>query len=275
MSRAVILGYSQQAPCCRHSAATGHPAAPPPPPLRPPPRRAQSALVCRRWAALTRAAAALWECVELSLTLPDAAILERIECFLAWLIPRAAAVEKLTIVAERGEAPPSPSFGPLQLQLVWSNLVSALTLMGPTLRHLAIDWPDDLQLSAWMATLVALEVSRAALLPPRGRRLWMVAAGLEPWGQTAHQASSSDACCTPHGVSSFFSFFLRAERQLHRPPHHHPPGPGQPGCRQGGQAVCVCVCPCVCVYSYVCMSLCMCVCVCVHVLASLPSSFHC
>jgi hypothetical protein len=116
--------------------------------------------VCRRWARLTRSAAALWESVELTLTLPDPSLLERIECFLEWLIPRAAAVEKLSILAERGEGAPAAAapIGPLHHQLVWSNLVSALTLMGPTLRHLTIDWPDDLQLSAWVATLVALEV---------------------------------------------------------------------------------------------------------------------
>lgn len=116
--------------------------------------------MCRRWARLTRSAAALWESVELTLTLPDPSLLERIECFLEWLIPRAAAVEKLSILAERGEGAPTTAapIGPLHHQLVWSNLVSALTLMGPTLRHLTIDWPDDLQLSAWVATLVALEV---------------------------------------------------------------------------------------------------------------------
>jgi hypothetical protein len=126
--------------------------------------------VCRRWAYVTRTAAALWETVELSLKLPDPGILERTECFLSWLIPRAAAVEKLGILATRESAAAaataagaSTAFGPLHLQLVWSNLVSALTLMGPTLRHVTIEWPDDLQLSAWVATLVALEVRCAAL----------------------------------------------------------------------------------------------------------------
>jgi hypothetical protein len=103
--------------------------------------------------------------VQLSLTLPDPRVLERTEGFLYWLMPRAAAVQKLTIAAQRGEAaagaaalPPAASLGPMQLQLVWSNLVSALTLMGPTLRHLVIDWPDELHLTQWVATLVALEV---------------------------------------------------------------------------------------------------------------------
>ena len=121
--------------------------------------------MCRRWAAVSRSAASLWESVQLSLTLPDPRVLERTEGFLYWLMPRAAAVQKLTIAAQRGEAaagaaalPPAASLGPMQLQLVWSNLVSALTLMGPTLRHLVIDWPDELHLTQWVATLVALEV---------------------------------------------------------------------------------------------------------------------
>ncbi|KAL4855756.1 Embryogenesis-associated protein B8 [Chlorella vulgaris] len=131
--------------------------------LLPQRQKAQASLVCRRWAYVTRTAAALWETVELSLKLPDPGILERTECFLSWLIPRAAAVEKLGILATRESAASataagaSTAFGPLHLQLVWSNLVSALTLMGPTLRHVTIEWPDDLQLSTWVATLVALE----------------------------------------------------------------------------------------------------------------------
>ncbi len=65
------------------------------------------------------------------------------EGFLAFLIPRAAAVHKLAIAAERGgsaaaaaAAAESSSSGPLphltaaHLSLVFSNLVSALTLMG-------------------------------------------------------------------------------------------------------------------------------------------------
>ena len=152
---------------------------------------------------------------------------ERTECFLAWLIPRARAVAKLTIAARRDDAAAaaaggagSPSgaasLGPLHLQvggqagwmhvaaggvhlhamkddatyeplqsvtpkldhtaassssclqLLWSNLVSALTLMGPSLRHLSIEWPDELQLGAWMATLAALEVGGwgCAAVPP-------------------------------------------------------------------------------------------------------------
>ncbi|PSC76048.1 volume-regulated anion channel subunit LRRC8A [Micractinium conductrix] len=144
--------------------------------LLPQKQRAQAALVCRRWAGVTRTAAVLWESVELGLTLPNPHVLERTECFLAWLIPRARAVAKLTIAARRDDAAAaaaggagSPSgaasLGPLHLQLLWSNLVSALTLMGPSLRHLSIEWPDELQLGAWMATLAALE--SASFTAPR------------------------------------------------------------------------------------------------------------
>lgn len=52
---------------------------------------------------------------------------------------------------------------PCPPQLVWSNLVSALTLLGPTLKHLSMEWPDELQLGAWAATLVALEVGSPRL----------------------------------------------------------------------------------------------------------------
>ncbi len=48
--------------------------------------------------------------------------------------------------------------------MVWSNLVSALTLLGPTLKQLAMEWPDELQLGAWVATMVALEVRPASCL---------------------------------------------------------------------------------------------------------------
>lgn len=106
--------------------------------------------------------------MELTLPLSDAHVLERTECFLAWLIPRAAAVHKLTIIAERGDAasPPQPAGGgaqpqhssPQVLQMVWQNLVSALTLAGASLKSLTLEWPDDLQLSQWVGTLQALEV---------------------------------------------------------------------------------------------------------------------
>lgn len=140
--------------------------------LLPQRQRARAALVCRRWAAASRSAGSLWESVELSLTLPDPHILDRTEGFVAWLIPRARAVCKLTLTATRDEeavaamglAGGSP-LGPLVLQLVWSNLVSALTLLGPSLRHLVMEWPDELQLGAWVATLVALE--SASFTAPR------------------------------------------------------------------------------------------------------------
>lgn len=32
------------------------------------------------------------------------------------------------------------------------------TPAGASLKHLSIDWPDDLQLSQWLGTLTALEV---------------------------------------------------------------------------------------------------------------------
>ena len=112
---------------------------PPPPPTR---RSAAAALVCRRLRAVCQSAAALWESVELQLSLSDTHALERTEGFLAFLIPRAAAVHKLAIAAERGgsaaaaAAADAGASGPLphltaaHLSLVFSNLVSALTLMG-------------------------------------------------------------------------------------------------------------------------------------------------
>lgn len=59
----------------------------------------------------------------------------------------------------------APRPRPSAPQLVWSNLVSALTLLGPSLRHLVMEWPDELQLGAWVATLVALEVGWPACAP--------------------------------------------------------------------------------------------------------------
>ncbi|KAL4421246.1 hypothetical protein ABPG75_010537 [Micractinium tetrahymenae] len=130
---------------------------------------ARAALVCRRWAAASRSTGSLWESVELSLALPDPHILDRTEGFVAWLIPRARAVNKLTLTATRDEeavaAMGLAGGTPLGPLLVWSNLVSALTLLGPTLNHLAMEWPDELQLGAWVATLVALE--SASFTAPR------------------------------------------------------------------------------------------------------------
>lgn len=132
---------------------------PPPPPLLPPtaliprlstltPYSATAALVCRRLRAVCCAAAALWESVELRLPLAHPRGLERTEAFLAFLIPRAGAVHRLTIVAERtaggaaegGASGPPPPGSAAHVSLVWSNLVSALTLIGAAQQSRAGLW---------------------------------------------------------------------------------------------------------------------------------------
>ena len=103
--------------------------------------------MCRRLRAVCQSAASLWESVELQLSLSDPRALERTEGFLSFIIPRAAAVHKLAVAGERGGSAaaaaaaaeagasgPLPHLSAAHLSLVFSNLVSALTLMGA--------WPE-------------------------------------------------------------------------------------------------------------------------------------
>ena len=181
-------------------------------------------------------------------------------------MPRAAAVQKLTIAAQRGEAaagaaalPPAASLGPMQLQLVWSNLVSALTLMGPTLRHLVIDWPDELHLTQWVATLVALEVGGCWVFFWRGGGGGGgggLAAGLGQPGGWAVGWRRGRRCChfgagglhrskqsqrtLPDAINPLARHSACLPRpsppavcQLHSPTHQRAPRPGQPALPSG------------------------------------------
>lgn len=125
----------------------------------------------------------------------------QVEGFLAWLIPRAASVQHLTITERRGDqlsdpvrcAPFAMLFWaaphwlpfrrclaatrgsrvpcclpiPLSLalslaQVLWGNCVSAITILGPQLRQLTLEWPVQLTLSQWMGALQQLQLASFA-----------------------------------------------------------------------------------------------------------------
>lgn len=73
-----------------------------------PPSRARAALCCARWAHLCRTSPVLWESVALHGLLPASRSLQRVEGFLAWLTPRAAGVQSLTIAERRSELATDP-----------------------------------------------------------------------------------------------------------------------------------------------------------------------
>ncbi len=76
------------------------------------------------------------------------------EGFLAWLIPRAANVQQLTITERRGEQVAVPA--------LWANCVGAITLLAPQLRSLTLELPVELTLSAWAGALQRLQLANFA-----------------------------------------------------------------------------------------------------------------
>ena len=133
------------------------------------PHRLKAALVCRRWAALVRSQPSLCRHTELGLSLNSPTCVERTEGFLAWLVPRAASVQQLTVITRR-----SGSGDAAGEALVWNNVVAALALAGPNLLHLTLEWSGELVITAWAATLTALQArpccnsGRAAVGAPEG-----------------------------------------------------------------------------------------------------------
>ncbi|GAB4813257.1 hypothetical protein N2152v2_000303, partial [Parachlorella kessleri] len=80
---------------------------------------------------------------------------QRVESFLAWLVPRAAAVQQLTIAERRGDVP-------LDDPVLWANCVAAITLLAPQLRSLTLEVPVQLVLSQWVGTLRQLQLASFA-----------------------------------------------------------------------------------------------------------------
>ena len=131
---------------------------------RPPPalcRRAASALVCARWASVSRAAAArMWPAATLDLWLCRPGAAERAASFVTWLLPRVAAVTSLAVLGRAGGGAASPQAAPPAA--VWSDVVGALAAAGRHLEELSIEWPAELVLSGWVAALRALRVASFA-----------------------------------------------------------------------------------------------------------------
>jgi hypothetical protein len=103
----------------------------------------------------------MWTTVRLGLSLSRDTALDRSESFVQWLIPRAPNVRSLTVVTRRADS--AAGEGLLRkTSLVQANIVSAITLVGPHLQELSVQWAGQLVISGWSATLSALRVASFA-----------------------------------------------------------------------------------------------------------------
>ncbi len=113
--------------------------------------------MCKRWNEISKSRP-IWRQVAFELVPNSPSAYERTESFLSWLIPRASLVRHLTVVARQATGPSTAGVTTSD-PLVWSNIVSATTLLSPHLDQLYISWGEQLVLSHWAATLCTLQTA--------------------------------------------------------------------------------------------------------------------
>ncbi|EFN50760.1 hypothetical protein CHLNCDRAFT_142486 [Chlorella variabilis] len=110
--------------------------------------RVHAAEVCRSWREATLSPS-LWTSVKFILPSDDDE--GTAEAFLSWLLPRASAVDSLTVDIQEATAPTSDF-----VVGVMSNLTAAMMAVRSSLRHLTLETPGCLVVGQWAAALQGL-----------------------------------------------------------------------------------------------------------------------
>jgi Leucine-rich repeat (LRR) protein len=122
---------------------------------------------CPRFSSLCRRGRPLWERVSFEFNPCSLDAVDKSESFLSWLLPRRSGISHVSITGRKTRPPTTPLEAPDNNRrpernrepdpLVFNNIIASISLLAPTLEELKIEWPTQLILSQYMATLLRLK----------------------------------------------------------------------------------------------------------------------